>query len=150
MSFQRFVSVASLALAVAGTAACSSPPAEDSMASGPMLTGDVWQLQQIQYNDGKQLEANPPERYTVEFMDDGQVAIQADCNQGHGSFTTTDSSQISISEIAITRAACPTGSISNEFVQGLSNAAIYFFQDGDLFIDIKYGTGTMHFSTAGS
>ena len=49
---------------------------------------------------------------------------------------------------ALTRAACPPGSISNEFVQALDGAVIYFFQDGKLFMDIRYDTGTMRFRAA--
>jgi hypothetical protein len=43
-------------------------------------------------------------------------------------------------------AACPEGSLEDEFVRGLSAAAIYFIKDGDLYIDLKYDTGTMRFS----
>ncbi len=32
---------------------------------------------------------------------------------------------------------------------GLSAAAIYFFQDGNLLIDLFAGSGTMHFAPAG-
>jgi heat shock protein HslJ len=118
-------------------------PAPEDLA----LVGTVWELEQIQYNDGTLLMADPPENYTVEFMDDGSAAIQADCNQGRGDFTTDDSS-IDLTVGAITRVACPPGSISNEFLQGLNDSAIYFFQDGKLFMDIKYGTGTMRFRAA--
>ncbi len=112
----------------------------------PALVGTVWKLQQIQFNDGKLLVADPPENYTVEFMADGSLAVQADCNRGQGSFTTTEDSRIEISPIATTMAACPEGSIDNEFVQALGNSAIYFFQGGNLFIDLVFGSGTMQFS----
>jgi heat shock protein HslJ len=118
-------------------------PATESMA----LIGPVWELEQIQYNNDTLLMADPPENYTVEFMADGGVAIQADCNQGRGEFSR-DSSNIDITVGALTRAACPPGSISNEFVQALDGAVIYFFQDGKLFMDIQYDTGTMRFRAA--
>jgi len=118
-------------------------PADEEMA----LIGPVWELEQIQYNDDTLLVADPPENYTVEFMADGGVAIQADCNQGRGEFSTDDSS-LDITVGALTRAACPPGSISNEFVQALDGAVIYFFQDGKLFMDIRYDTGTMRFRAA--
>jgi heat shock protein HslJ len=118
-------------------------PAPDAVA----LIGPVWELEQIQYNNDTMLMADPPENYTVEFMTDGSVAIQADCNTGRGDFTTDDSS-IDITVGALTRAACPPGSISNEFIHGLDGAVIYFFQDGKLFMDIQYDTGTMRFRAA--
>jgi len=43
-------------------------------------------------------------------------------------------------------AACPEGSLEDEFVRELSGAAIYFMKDGDLFINLKYDSGTMGFS----
>lgn len=120
-----------------------------SPAPGDMaLVGTVWELEQIQYNDDTLLTADPPENYTVEFMEDGSMAIQADCNQGTGEFSSEDGGSIDITVGAITRAACPPGSISDEFIQGLNDSAIYFFQDGKLFMDIQYDTGTMRFRPA--
>lgn len=119
-------------------------PAPEDMA----LTDTVWELEQIQYNNDTQLIADPPENYTVEFMEDGSVAIQADCNQGRGDFSSEEDGSIDITVGAMTRAACPPGSISNEFLQGLEGSAIYFFQDGKLFMDIQYDTGTMRFRPA--
>ena len=43
-------------------------------------------------------------------------------------------------------AACPEGSLEEEFVRGLSAATIYFIQEGDLYLDLKYDSGTMRFS----
>lgn len=42
-------------------------------------------------------------------------------------------------------AACPEGSLEDEFNRGLSGAVIYSITDGDLYIDLKYDTGTMKF-----
>jgi heat shock protein HslJ len=112
----------------------------------PALVGTVWMLQQIQFSDGKLLVATPPENYTVEFMADGSLAVQADCNRGRGTFTTTDDRRLDVSPLATTMAACPEGSIGNEFVQALGNSAIYFFQGGDLFVDLAFDSGTMQFS----
>ena len=112
------------------------------------LTGRVWELQDIQFNDGKLLVAEPTENYTVEFMDDGSMVVQADCNRGRGSFTTEADGRISVDPIATTLAACPDGSIGSEFTQALSSAVIYFFQDDQLFIDLKFGSGTMRLREA--
>jgi heat shock protein HslJ len=114
------------------------------------LTGTVWQLQEIQYNDGNLLTAEPPENYTLEFFEDGSIVAKADCNQAIGSFSTTASREIMVGPLATTSAACAPESIGDEYVQGLSNSAIYFFQDGNLFLDIRYDTGTMRFAPAGS
>lgn len=112
------------------------------------LTNTVWQLEQIQYSDDKLLEPTSPGDYTVEFMEDGQMSIRADCNQTLGSFTEEGSS-LSIDLGPTTLAACPPESIDQEYLQALQNASNYFFQEGDLFIDIWLDTGTMRFSRAG-
>jgi heat shock protein HslJ len=43
-------------------------------------------------------------------------------------------------------AACPEGSLGDTFVSQLGGAAIYFFQEGDLYIDLMFDSGTMRFS----
>lgn len=108
------------------------------------LTNTVWQLEQIQYSDGKQLEATPGD-YTIQFADDGQLSIRADCNQAGGSFTE-DSNSLSINLGPMTLAPCPPESIDNDYLQALQNSGGYFFQNGNLFIDIQADIGTMQFS----
>ena len=46
----------------------------------------------------------------------------------------------------MTLAACPPASRSDDFVKYLGSVAIYFFQDGNLFIDLMADGGTMQFS----
>jgi heat shock protein HslJ len=54
--------------------------------------------------------------------------------------------RISIEITHSTMVACPEDSLEDEFVRGLTAAAIYFIKDNDLYIDLIYGTGTMRFS----
>jgi len=84
-------------------------------------------------------------RYTIEFQEDGTAAIKADCNIVIAQFTA-DGSAMSILPGPSTLVACPEDSQADLFTQQLSGAAIYFFQDGDLFIDLMADSGTMHFS----
>ena len=111
------------------------------------LIGTVWQLQQISYNNDELIEITSPSNYTLEFMEDGQIAIRADCNQVGGRFITEDSS-LSIELGPSTLAVCPPGSVDQRYLQALQDGAIYFFKEGNLFIDIKFDTGTMQFSPA--
>jgi len=141
MAFQRFISVSGTSLILLGCAACVVPPTEESE-----LLDTVWQLQQIQYNNDTSTTVDSPQNYTVQFLGDGTVAVQADCNRGQGPFTTTEDRQITIGPLATTSAACGPDSIDGEFVQRLSDAAIYFLKDGDLFLDLRADAGTMQFS----
>ena len=77
---------------------------------------------------------------TVEFLDDGQLGIQADCNRVLGEYVG-ESGILDITLGPSTLAACGPDSIDTEFTRALSNASLYFFQDGDLFIDLIYDSG---------
>ncbi len=108
------------------------------------LTGVVWQLQQIRYNNDELIKVDNPSNYTIEFLPDGQVQIKADCNRARGTYTQQDSS-ISIKIGPTTRAMCPPESISDQYLKELQSAVIFFFQDGNLYFDLKFDTGTMKF-----
>ncbi len=114
----------------------------------PLLTGQVWQLEQIQYSDDTRLVPGKSENYTIEFLENGQLAIRADCNRVRGSYTNNSEKVLSIELGASTRAACPPGSLENRYLQGLNEAVIYFFKDGHLYLDLKADTGTIKFSVA--
>ncbi len=108
------------------------------------LTGTVWQLEQIRYNNDTQVVTDNPSSYTLEFIDGGQLSIRADCNQAMGSFT--DASSLSIELGPTTLAACGPESAASDYLQGLQSAGTYLFQDGKLFIDLQADVGTMQFS----
>lgn len=111
----------------------------------PALTGTVWQWQETLMGDGAIFAPADPASYTVEFMEDGGVAIQADCNRATSMYTVEDNA-ISIMGGATTLMACPEGSLGSEFLVQLGSAAIFFFQDGELYIDLKFDSGTMRFA----
>ncbi|RZM79417.1 META domain-containing protein [Leptolyngbya iicbica] len=125
-------------------AACESSSEVDS--SG--LTGTTWELQQIQLNDGQVFTADPPQNYTLEFTPSGEVFVQADCNRSIGSYTLGRDNRMAITLGPTTLAACPPDSISNDYLRFIDAANSFFFQDGDLFIELKFDSGTMQFSPA--
>ena len=122
-----------------------NPPTDQGMAETSQLTGTVWQLEQIQYNNDEQIAAADGD-YTLEFMSNGQLSIRADCNQVLGSFTTDTSRSLSINLGPTTLAACGPDSVDTQYLQALQNAGLYFFEAGDLYIDLQADTGTMRFS----
>jgi len=88
---------------------------------------------------------NDPERYTIQLLPDGRFHLRSDCNRGSGTYTL-EGSHISFELGPMTMAACPIESLSDEFVRELDAAAITFMEDDDLFIDLKFDSGTMRFS----
>jgi hypothetical protein len=58
------------------------PPVTESAHS---LTQGVWLWARTQYGDDTVVVSANPDAYTLAFMDDGRVAIRADCNSGSAS-----------------------------------------------------------------
>ncbi len=119
-------------------------PTTTPEASAPGLTGTVWKWQQMT-TPVEQVTVDNSANYTVEFKEDGTVAIKADCNNASGSYTTTGNS-ISIPPMATTLAICPEGSLSDLFLSSLMGAASYYFDGPNLFLDLKFDSGTMQFA----
>ncbi len=127
-----------------------APAAEQAPAEAPQattLTGTVWQWVGFT-NPVEQYTIADPQNYTLSFNDEGSVKIQADCNIVLGSYTS-DGSSIQITLGPSTLMACDEDSQGDAFIQNLSSAAVYFFQDGHLFIDQFADSGTMEFAPAG-
>lgn len=110
----------------------------------PSLTGTAWQWVQTFYNDGKRAAPARPANYTVRFQESGAINVRADCNRKGGTYAV-DGKRISIAIKISTMAACEPGSLEEPFVRDLTAGAIHFFRDGDLYIDLKYDSGTMRF-----
>ncbi len=111
------------------------------------VTGPIWQWMQTLYNDDRKVVPPDSNNFTVQFREDGTLTVKADCNQKGGIYSVTDEEyRISIEITHSTMAACPEGSLEDEFVRGLSAASIYFLKDGDLYIDLQFDSGTMRFS----
>jgi len=47
--------------------------------------------------------------------------------------------------MALTRAMCAPGSLSDRFVKEVGRATSYFLKDGDLFLSLPIDSGTLRF-----
>jgi len=111
---------------------------------GSEIVGVIWKwVQTLESNDTKRVPDDPG-KYTLEFLPDGKVSIQADCNQGSGTYTI-NGQRISIEILITTLVACPPDSLEQEYIRDLNATVIYFTQNGDLYLDLKFDTGTMKF-----
>jgi heat shock protein HslJ len=121
----------------------AAPPVE------PTLTNVPWEW--VSTTDPAQgtVAVNEPSRYVILFDDDGSAAIRADCNNVGASYTT-DGSSISIVTGPSTMAACPPDSLDSQFLTQLTNAAIYFIEVGNLYLDQTADGGTMRFVPQGT
>lgn len=93
------------------------------------------------------VEIEDPTSYVIDFINDGTINIKADCNRAAGSYTVAGAS-LTVALGPATLAACPPESRSDQFLQLLGNAAVYFFEDGKLHIDLLADGGTLVFAPA--
>jgi heat shock protein HslJ len=109
------------------------------------IGGIVWKWQRTMYNNDTQTAPADPSRYTILLMPEGQLSVKVDCNAGGGRYTLEGSS-LTLEVTHTTMAACPPGSLDQEFMKDLAAARIAFMRDGNLYLDLMYDSGTMKFA----
>jgi heat shock protein HslJ len=134
----EFVEAGAAAAVPAGEV--SAMPAEEAT-----LTGQVWAWQALEMSDGTVTTVENPEQYTIEFLEDGTLNLQADCNKGGGAYTTENGS-LSIEAAALTRMACPPGSLSDVYVSRLNEVASYVIDGGQLYLNLMIDSGNLVFA----
>lgn len=98
------------------------------------LTGTSWRLVEIQSMDDSVDVPEDASKYTLDFMADGTAALQADCNRAMGSWASASAGDLSFGPLASTRAMCPPGSLSDEYLAQFEWVRSYVMQDGRLFL----------------
>ena len=111
--------------------------------NNPALTGQ-WKWTETSGGDTC-VTVEDPDSYVVDFMSDGTIAVQADCNRARGEFEQ-DGSSLSIVIGPMTRAQCAPESHSNEFIRQLGATDSYAVQGNTLTITLAAGEGSMKFS----
>ncbi|HEU0116764.1 MAG TPA: META domain-containing protein [Thermomicrobiales bacterium] len=111
----------------------------------PALAGVRWDWQAFEDGDGAIVRPDHPDRYMVEFLPDGKLAIQADCNRGVGTYTT-DGPTIDLQIGGVTRALCPEGSLMDRFLRDLDAANSHVFRAGHLFLALPFDSGILEFA----
>jgi heat shock protein HslJ len=86
-----------------------------------------------------------PERYTLELQPGGVVLVRADCNRGRGSYEI-GAGRIKFGAIAVTRMACPPGSLDGRYLRDLARVTSFFVEGGKLFLEPPADSGTMRFA----
>ncbi len=113
-----------------------------------VLTNVDWQWTVLTVTTpASQTAVADPARYTISFEGDGRVQVKADCNSGSGTYHTNGPS-MTIDVGVLTRAACPTGSLSDDYVRDLGAVTSYVLEDGRLALQLKDEGGEMRFLDA--
>jgi heat shock protein HslJ len=97
----------------------------------------------------EQISVDSPNRYTIRFESGGRAVLRADCNRGTSSYSAGSDRRITFRLIALTRAMCPPGSLSDRFAKEVGRATSYFMKDGDLFLELPVDSGTLRFRRQG-
>jgi heat shock protein HslJ len=124
-------------------------PAPDQVMGANPLTGTVWEWAALlKTNPPTQSVVPDPASYTVIFGADGQMAIKADCNNAQATYVL-ENDALAITLGAVTRAACPPGSLSNDFLTSLSKVGSYVMDGGDLILRLAETNDSMIFRNGG-
>jgi heat shock protein HslJ len=119
------------------------PPTEDLM----MLRANPWQWVSFT-NPVEAFDIEDPASYRLSFNTDATLGITADCNDVVGFYQGEWGESLTIETGSATLAECGPGSRSDQFVKLLAGGTRYFFEDGNLYIDLLADGGTMVFAPA--
>ena len=114
-----------------------------SLLFAPSLSGVVWLFERFQSGNGEETVADDPRRYTLEVLDDGSTRVRADCNRGKGT-AKIDGSAMDLT-VALTRMACPTGSLGTTYAGYLEEAVSWVIRDGHLHLSLPMDVGIASF-----
>lgn len=114
----------------------------------PELAGTSWRLVKFQGGDGVVLTPEDRSRYTFAFGRDGSVSARIDCNRGRGGWKSDAPGQLRFGPMAITRAACPPGSLHDQIVRQLPFIRSYVVKDGRLFLSLMADGGVYELEPA--
>ena len=113
---------------------------------GPVdLRGTAWQLVKIQGSDGTTVTPDDPAKYTIEFLADNAVAMRIDCNRARGVWKSPAPSQLEFGPMAVTRVACPPGSLYDRLARDVGYVRSYAVRNGHLFVALMADGGIYEF-----
>jgi D-alanyl-D-alanine carboxypeptidase len=126
-----------------------SPSGEENTLLGPIggsdsLTSQVWRFQQFSGAAGETFLPSPTiqEVNSIEFFEDGRVAITAGCNVAQGTYSAVDGT-INIQAVNETQEVCNGPSLGRQFLQWLNEAAAFEITGSTLNLVLPGDSGTM-------
>ena len=92
----------------------------------------------------ERVTVSDPGRYTIRLAEEGVVQARLDCNRGRGRYRISPG-RLSFGPLASTRMACSEDSLSGLFMRDLPRVVSFFVEDGWLYLELPYDSGTMKF-----
>lgn len=121
-------------------------PAGECSMDPKMVLNKTWQWESTS-TPVQKIEVPEPGRYTILLGNDGNAKIRFDCNRGGGSYDISEG-KISLGPLMSTRMACPEDSMDGPFMRDLQQVVSFFIDEGYLFLELPYDSGTMKFRPA--
>jgi heat shock protein HslJ len=143
----RILSMALLGMVIVGFAATTALPDQNTRSMDPQsVLNKTWQWIST-ITPVEKIAVPNPEHYTIILTDDGKLQGRFDCNRGGGEFKISPS-KLSFGLLLSTRMACPPDSLDGPFMRDQQRVASFFVQDGLLYLELPYDSGTMEFRPA--
>lgn len=115
---------------------------EDDLADTPDLAGTVWTWVRFDGStDTDSIAVGDPSRYTLELLNDGTYALQADCNRAGGDYTL-DGSALALEPGPMTLAECGPDSHYDTYIRLLGEVTAFAFDGPGLVLETISGTLT--------
>ena len=112
--------------------------------SSAQLTSKKWTWVNTKMSDGTVTTPSKPGAFAATFQTDGRVVANTDCNTGNGGYTLGADNGLTIGPMASTMMFCE-GSNEGVYFQQLGNVGSYKIDNGQLWLMLKYDSGTMIF-----
>ncbi len=117
-------------------------PATAVRASSVPLEGTAWKLVRFQGGDDTVLVPRDSSKYTLQFEKEGRLSVRLDCNRGRGTWKSNAPNQLQLGPLAITRARCAAGSLSDQIARHWRYIWSFVIRDGHLFLSLTADGGT--------
>jgi para-nitrobenzyl esterase len=109
------------------------------------LVGTSWQLVRLEGGDGMVRTPDDKSKYTLAFSDDEVFNVRFDCNRGRGGWKSPGARQLEFGAMAMTRAACPPGSLHDQLVKHWPYVRSYLIKGGRLYLSLMADGGVYEF-----
>lgn len=144
----RILLVLLAGLVVAGCAAGGLFGGEHRRSTDPQtILNKTWQWEST-ITPVEKITVPAPDRYTIFLQADGRAQVRFDCNRGGGEFKTSPG-KLSFGPLLSTRMACPPDSLDSAFMRDLQRVVSFFIDNGTLYLELPYDSGTMKFRPEG-
>jgi len=115
------------------TAAVDPAPSAGSITAGP------WRLTAMSLAGAIEQPVDATPAYTIEFGADGRYSGRADCNRYAGSYDRPSPDRLVMTAGIATLAACPPGSIADDFMRAVATASAYRVEGEMLRLELANG-----------